>query len=286
MCLAVPGRILSIAERTAAAATAGSISAASSRRSVSPSCPRRSRRLRARPCRLCPRRDRRKRSRTAYSSYLREMGELLEAERAVRRDGLCMKFRDEYRDPAAAHALCRGHLAHRDAALDHHGGLRRPDPRHRQVRHRRAVAGRTHLVHGPGCPVCVTPVEYIDKAIEIAARPERDLLLVWRHAARAGQRGRSAAAQAERRRCAHRLFAAGCARARASRAGARGRLLRRRLRDHRAGQRHGGLPRQPRGRNFSMLVSHVLVPPAMRARCSARRPTASRAFSPPAMSAP
>jgi hydrogenase expression/formation protein HypD len=28
------------------------------------------------------------------------------------------------------------------------------------------------LVHGPGCPVCVTPVELIDKAIAIAARPE------------------------------------------------------------------------------------------------------------------
>ncbi len=29
-----------------------------------------------------------------------------------------------------------------------------------------------NLVHGPGCPVCVTPLEVIDKAIEIAARPE------------------------------------------------------------------------------------------------------------------
>jgi len=28
------------------------------------------------------------------------------------------------------------------------------------------------LVHGPGCPVCVTPVELIDQALEIAARPE------------------------------------------------------------------------------------------------------------------
>lgn len=27
------------------------------------------------------------------------------------------------------------------------------------------------LVHGPGCPVCVTPIEYIDKAIEIAKKP-------------------------------------------------------------------------------------------------------------------
>jgi len=28
------------------------------------------------------------------------------------------------------------------------------------------------LVHGPGCPVCVTPVELIDKAIVLASRPE------------------------------------------------------------------------------------------------------------------
>ena len=28
------------------------------------------------------------------------------------------------------------------------------------------------LVHGPGCPVCVTPIELIDKAVAIAARPE------------------------------------------------------------------------------------------------------------------
>ena len=28
------------------------------------------------------------------------------------------------------------------------------------------------LVHGPGCPVCVTPIELIDKAIAIARRPE------------------------------------------------------------------------------------------------------------------
>jgi hydrogenase expression/formation protein HypD len=28
------------------------------------------------------------------------------------------------------------------------------------------------LVHGPGCPVCVTPLELIDKALAVAARPE------------------------------------------------------------------------------------------------------------------
>jgi hydrogenase expression/formation protein HypD len=28
------------------------------------------------------------------------------------------------------------------------------------------------MIHGPGCPVCVTPLEIIDKALEIAARPD------------------------------------------------------------------------------------------------------------------
>lgn len=29
-----------------------------------------------------------------------------------------------------------------------------------------------NLLHGPGCPVCVTPVELIDKAVDIAGRPD------------------------------------------------------------------------------------------------------------------
>ena len=28
------------------------------------------------------------------------------------------------------------------------------------------------LVHGPGCPICVTPLELIDKAITIAQLPD------------------------------------------------------------------------------------------------------------------
>ena len=31
---------------------------------------------------------------------------------------------------------------------------------------------KIRLLHGPGCPVCVTPLELIDKAVEIAARPD------------------------------------------------------------------------------------------------------------------
>ncbi|MBT7817803.1 MAG: hydrogenase formation protein HypD, partial [Chloroflexi bacterium] len=29
-----------------------------------------------------------------------------------------------------------------------------------------------NLIHGPGCPVCVTPLELIDKAISLASMPE------------------------------------------------------------------------------------------------------------------
>src|SRR5471032_1518435 len=28
------------------------------------------------------------------------------------------------------------------------------------------------MIHGPGCPVCVTPLEQIDKALHLASRPD------------------------------------------------------------------------------------------------------------------
>ena len=36
----------------------------------------------------------------------------------------------------------------------------------------RMLPSEIELVHGPGCPVCVTPLEQVDKAIALAARPE------------------------------------------------------------------------------------------------------------------
>src|SRR5437660_8667945 len=36
----------------------------------------------------------------------------------------------------------------------------------------RLLPPEIELVHGPGCPVCVTPLELIDKAVAIAARPD------------------------------------------------------------------------------------------------------------------
>lgn len=36
----------------------------------------------------------------------------------------------------------------------------------------RMLPDKVSLVHGPGCPVCVTPLEMIDRAVAIARRPE------------------------------------------------------------------------------------------------------------------
>lgn len=82
-----------------------------------------------------------------------------------------MKFLDEYRDAALAQKF----------AAEIHRITTRP------WTIMEVCGGQTHaivkfgidellpkpitLIHGPGCPVCVTPLEMIDKALEIAARP-------------------------------------------------------------------------------------------------------------------
>src|SRR6266487_3924709 len=38
------------------------------------------------------------------------------------------------------------------------------------------LPSKIELVHGPGCPVCVTPLETIDKAIALALRPDVTLV--------------------------------------------------------------------------------------------------------------
>ena len=34
------------------------------------------------------------------------------------------------------------------------------------------IPDEIEMIHGPGCPVYVTPLEMIDKALEIASRPD------------------------------------------------------------------------------------------------------------------
>jgi hydrogenase expression/formation protein HypD len=83
-----------------------------------------------------------------------------------------MKFVDEYRDAELAQQLARE--------------IRRVTTKPWTIME--ICGGQTHaivkfgidellpklitLVHGPGCPVCVTPLELIDRAVEIAARTE------------------------------------------------------------------------------------------------------------------
>ncbi len=83
-----------------------------------------------------------------------------------------MKFLSEYRDQKAAEQLAQ--------AI--HNKVTRP------WTIMEICGGQTHtiaksgledllpreitLVHGPGCPVCVTPIELIDKSVAIAARPD------------------------------------------------------------------------------------------------------------------
>ena len=82
-----------------------------------------------------------------------------------------MKFVDEYRDAEAAAryaALIARGLTRPWTIMEVCGGQT-----HAIVRFGidQLLPGGVSLVHGPGCPVCVTPLEMIDKALEIAAAP-------------------------------------------------------------------------------------------------------------------
>ena len=83
-----------------------------------------------------------------------------------------MKFLDEYRDPAAARKLqqaIRAATTRPWTLMEVCGGQT-----HSIVRHGidELLPPEVTLVHGPGCPVCVTPLELIDRALAIAAQPE------------------------------------------------------------------------------------------------------------------
>ncbi len=83
-----------------------------------------------------------------------------------------MKFQDEYRDPAAAQKLqqaIRQVVTRPWTIMEVCGGQT-----HTIVKYGidELLPPQVELVHGPGCPVCVTPLELIDKAIAIASRPD------------------------------------------------------------------------------------------------------------------
>jgi len=83
-----------------------------------------------------------------------------------------MKFLDEYRDAEGAHKLARelARITTRPWSLMEVCG----GQTHAIVKYGidELLPKQVTLIHGPGCPVCVTSLELIDKALQIAARPE------------------------------------------------------------------------------------------------------------------
>src|ERR1700735_2019706 len=82
-----------------------------------------------------------------------------------------MKYLDEYRDPVAAKRLAEAikRVATRPwVIMEVCGGQT-----HTIVKYGidRVLPDAIELVHGPGCPVCVTALETIDRAHAIASRP-------------------------------------------------------------------------------------------------------------------
>ncbi|MGE5925784.1 MAG: hydrogenase formation protein HypD [Gemmatimonadota bacterium] len=83
-----------------------------------------------------------------------------------------MKYLDEYRDGAIARALAaqiRRTATRRWVLMEVCGGQT-----HTIVRQGldELLGDAVEMIHGPGCPVCVTPLEQIDKALELAARSD------------------------------------------------------------------------------------------------------------------
>jgi hydrogenase expression/formation protein HypD len=82
-----------------------------------------------------------------------------------------MKYVDEYRDPKIALALAariREKVTRPWVLMEVCGGQT-----HTLMRYGidELLPAEVELVHGPGCPVCVTPLEMVDRAIRIACLP-------------------------------------------------------------------------------------------------------------------
>ena len=83
-----------------------------------------------------------------------------------------MKYLDEFQDPELARRL----FAEIDAAATQRWAIMEVcgGQTHSIIRNGidQLLPDRIELIHGPGCPVCVTPLEMIDRALAIAARPD------------------------------------------------------------------------------------------------------------------
>ncbi len=79
-----------------------------------------------------------------------------------------MKFLEEYRDPVLAHSLIdelHKITAHHWNIMEICGGQT-----HGLLKNgiTEAIPSKINMIHGPGCPVCVTPISVIDQAIALS----------------------------------------------------------------------------------------------------------------------
>lgn len=83
-----------------------------------------------------------------------------------------MKYVDEYRDNEQVKSLVRAirnKVTHTWNIMEICGGQTHAIARYRLEE---MLPPEVRLLHGPGCPVCVTPTETIDLALRLASRPE------------------------------------------------------------------------------------------------------------------
>ncbi len=83
-----------------------------------------------------------------------------------------MKYTTEYRDPGLVQGVLaeiRRTVTRPWVIMEICGGQTHAIMRHGLDQ---LLPGNVELVHGPGCPVCVTSLELVDKALAIASRPE------------------------------------------------------------------------------------------------------------------
>jgi hydrogenase expression/formation protein HypD len=87
-----------------------------------------------------------------------------------------LKYLDEYRDDRIAHSLAaeiHQQVTRHWVLMEICGGQTHTIMRYGLDE---LLPKEVELVHGPGCPVCVTPLETIDKAIDLASRPDVTLV--------------------------------------------------------------------------------------------------------------
>jgi len=176
-----------------------------------------------------------------------------------------VKFLSEYRDERIARALAAeiGQCAkHPWVLMEICGGQTHTIMRYGLDE---LLPREVELVHGPGCPVCVTPLETIDTAIELASRPEVILVSYGDMLRVPGSRSDLLRAKAEGAQV--RVVYSPVEAVKIARENPRQQVVFLAIGFETtapANAMAAWQAKRERLTNFSLLVSHVLVPPAIR----------------------